>query len=524
MRGAGMKLSPIARARAAVLIRTEGSAAIGMGHILRTSNLAKSLKSRGVACEFILDPSKSDAAAKATLKRQGFKNVHFLKHARTDSRETVQLLKAANAKSLIVDKPEITTGYVNAVRRYFPECIIAVIDDGNAEKGVVPDIRVSPNLNSRPRMDYPKSARVSQLIGPEFLIMHPEIARLHDKNKTILRKAKKLLVTVGGSDVSELTPRILKALEGIGGDFEITVVIGPAFPKRVVSFVKSFAKSNKNVRVFRNVKNMPDLIFETDLAITAGGLTKYECVALGTPSVVISQAGNQIPVVKPLHRSGALLNISPGKLASEVSDLQIRNGIAKLFFSYALRKKMSRIGKRLNIDGMGVERIAKVVMEPVRKTALFTFRPAKPSDCKAVWEWRNDPDTRRNSFSTCQISYAEHKAWFTKCLNDRNVRILVFESGRNRIGQVRFNINPDINGVAEIHVTVAPAFRGKGYGSAILSSAGRYALSNLGLRTILAKIKKTNVPSIRAFRSAGFRHFRHEGENVVLVLRANKAC
>ena len=40
------------------------------------------------------------------------------------------------------------------------------------------------------------------------------------------------------------------------------------------------------------------------------------------------------------------------------------------------------------------------------------LRPARPEDCARIWEWRNDPETRRVSFDAARIPFETHEASF----------------------------------------------------------------------------------------------------------------
>ncbi len=63
---------------------------------------------------------------------------------------------------------------------------------------------------------------------------------------------------------------------------------------------------------------------------------------------------------------------------------------------------MSRIGRQL-VDGRGTTRVIRAMLE-----RIITVREAVESDCKQIYEWANDDDTRAASFnSRChRLGYA----------------------------------------------------------------------------------------------------------------------
>jgi len=131
-------------------------------------------------------------------------------------------------------------------------------------------------------------------------------------------------------------------------------------------------------------------------------------------------------------------------------------------------------------------------------------RPVKTIDEVDLFYWRNDPVTRKYSFSTRKISLNEHKRWFKKISKDKKILLLVGANEKGeKVGMVRFNLLR--NDKAEIHVNVAPEKRGRGIGCILLKKGCLYFFRRFTLvKEILAKIKKDNVPSINVFTKAGF--------------------
>jgi len=71
----------------------------------------------------------------------------------------------------------------------------------------------------------------------------------------------------------------------------------------------------------------------------------------------------------------------------------------------------------------------------------------------------------------------------------------------NKIGAVRFD---KLNRfAAEINIHLAPLMRGKGYGTLLIKKACDF-MKKKGFHVLVARTKKTNVPSIRAFEKNGF--------------------
>ena len=106
---------------------------------------------------------------------------------------------------------------------------------------------------------------------------------------------------------------------------------------------------------------MAELMLRSDLAITSGGLTKYETAVTGTPSIIISHFDREAAAAKEFEKGGTTLHLG---LVSEVDEEDIVRAIERLLEDYALRVDMSQKGRNL-VDGKGVERITAEIPRSV---------------------------------------------------------------------------------------------------------------------------------------------------------------
>ncbi|MBI5092789.1 MAG: GNAT family N-acetyltransferase [Candidatus Hydrogenedentes bacterium] len=130
------------------------------------------------------------------------------------------------------------------------------------------------------------------------------------------------------------------------------------------------------------------------------------------------------------------------------------------------------------------------------------LRYARAEDARLLWEWANDPETRRVSFSTGNIPWETHQSWLEQKLNDPRVRFyIVLGAGGEAVAQVRFEID---GGRAVVSVSVAPSERGKGYGAGALRLGAQDLWRTSDAHSIDAYIKPENEVSVRAFANAGY--------------------
>lgn len=145
----------------------------------------------------------------------------------------------------------------------------------------------------------------------------------------------------------------------------------------------------------------------------------------------------------------------------------------------------------------------------------LSVRPIHPADESAaelVVSWRSDPASSRMFY---RANFTREDFARTYFEPDAPRPVFILDDGEKPIAVLRFRsyaqfrppLPAELAGgkVFDIGVLVSPAERGKGYGSRAISLATEYAL-RAGAERLVAEIKPENVPSIRAFERAGYRH------------------
>lgn len=156
------------------------------------------------------------------------------------------------------------------------------------------------------------------------------------------------------------------------------------------------------------------------------------------------------------------------------------------------------------------------------------LRPATLADWAFLWRCRNDPETRRWSFDSSEVSLVDHMRWLDAALKDPAVGIYVARAScvgeRHELGPVgvgRFAwLDPVVTDKVFVSVTVDPRRRGQGFGSALvrtLATTVEGVIARADRRAhLVAEVKLDNVASLCAFGSAGFRPVKYLADRVVL--------
>jgi len=129
------------------------------------------------------------------------------------------------------------------------------------------------------------------------------------------------------------------------------------------------------------------------------------------------------------------------------------------------------------------------------------LRNACIQDADKVFVWRNDKETRQNSFNHSILVYDNHIKWFSSALRREDIKLFMLTVGGISVGQARIDY---INGEYEISYLIGNEFRGRGYGKTIIRMMENKIVELYGNVTIFAEVLKSNVVSRKIFLSLEF--------------------
>lgn len=121
------------------------------------------------------------------------------------------------------------------------------------------------------------------------------------------------------------------------------------------------------------------------------------------------------------------------------------------------------------------------------------LREAKKEDMQLLFEWRNEIDVRKNSFSSNHITFEKHKEWFEKIIQKKNEKQYIFICNGEAIGQIRATIYGD---EAEVHYSICSEKRCMGYGKEMLNLLKKQIIQDFPqVKKLSAKVKRDNIAS-----------------------------
>jgi UDP-2,4-diacetamido-2,4,6-trideoxy-beta-L-altropyranose hydrolase len=471
-------------------MRADASVAMGTGHVMRCFALAQAWQDAGGGAVFAM--AQVTLAIEERLQRESIevKRLKAKAGSADDAQETIALARDEQACWVVVDGYCFGADYQAALKHAGLKVLF--IDDNGHAGHYSADLVLNQNAHANEASYSNRDASTRMLLGPRFAMLRREFTSWREWKRETPTIARKVLVTMGGSDPENLTQRVVEAILS-DGDFETTIVAGGSNP-HLAKLRQLVSNSGRAVQLLENASNMPELMADADVAVAGAGTTGWEMCFLGLPALLIVLADNQQGVADELGKLGIAVHLGH---ASDLTGSAIAAQLQSLADAPAVRREMSQRGRAL-VDGRGAERVVRAM-----KSDALSIRPAGAGDCKLLWEWANDPVVRASAFSSEAISWEEHVAWFRGKVNDPDCRILVaLDASAVPAGQIRFNKRGP--GEADVDITVDVSLRGLGYASRLIDLGANWVFTEWGPMLLNAFVKPENVASAKAFERAGF--------------------
>lgn len=337
--------------KSVILFRADASPAIGTGHVMRCLSLAQAVQdTNGKAVFLMTDDAPS---VEERLKSEGFEILHTsaTPGSEEDAKECAQVASEQGASWIVVDGYQFDAAYQRTLKDAGVQLLF--IDDYGHCGHYCADFVLNQNISANEEMYASREDSTRLLLGTKYTALRREFNAFMDFQRKIPEVARKILVTLGGADLEDVTGKVIESLRTFG-DQEVKVVVGGENPH--LDTLKSSAEGG-SVELIVNATNMSELMTWADIAISAGGTTCYELSFMGLPTVTIVLADNQRAITEGLEKAGVTLNLG---WHADVSSADITHSIHQLIPDEQKRSAMSEAGKEL-IDGHGASSVWKEV-------------------------------------------------------------------------------------------------------------------------------------------------------------------
>jgi len=474
-----------------LLIRADASQEIGTGHVMRCLALAQAWKDAGGCAIFAMAGEMPDIERR--LKGDGFavSRISAKPGSEKDAALTADLAISLNVCFVVVDGYHFGVEYQDRLKK--EDLHLLFIDDYGHAKSYSADLVLNQNIYARKELYRERDPRTELLLGSLFVLLRNEFKEWCGWQRNNPEIAAKILVSLGGSDPENVTLKILEALQGLTArKVEMKVVAGGG-NSHISALEAASKESPSSIRLVRNAANMPELMAWADMAIISGGTTSYETAFMGLPSLITIIADNQVRVAEKLAEKGVALNLG---WHHELTDACIKKTVLEMMHNQVARAAMSRIGMQL-VDGRGTTRVIGAMLE-----RIILVQKAVESDCRQIYEWANDADTRAASFNKDHIEWDTHCNWLSERLRNPDCLLLICRDDKgNSLGLVRFDLAGD---ETIMSINLDPNMRGQGLAVFIIIRTVAELFRRCNISRVSAFIKPQNLRSAKAFARAGF--------------------
>jgi len=347
----GQDISPI------ILIRCDGSHDVGFGHVVRCLALADELCSvHECQVKFLMryGPEGIDM-----VRAHGY-SVLTPRHETQaqDIMWPLNLIGCSPADMVVFDiRDDFPRHAMDSLRQN--GMVVAVIDDVSP-RCLSADLGFFPPVPQLDRIDWSGSPG-QRFVGWEWVLLRRDIREFHNVSKPQHDRVQ-VLVTMGGSDPHGFTLKAIRACQRVRKNIDVKVVLGPGFSAHQ-ELQKLVNGLDDHMQIHSNIKNLPDLIHQSDLVVGAFGNTAYEAAALKRFGMYLCGTPDHVESASRYMQAGFGVSLGLGR---DVTDEELARAIEK--YSNSLSHiEIEQHGINVDsIDGLGVTRIAEKLVQEIQ--------------------------------------------------------------------------------------------------------------------------------------------------------------
>lgn len=276
-----------------IYIRTDANEIIATGHVMRCLTIAQEISELGSEVCFIV----SDEQSLPLICDNGYRYiVTDSQWNRVNPQEEFRILKEYinETDTLLVDSYYLNNDYLKCMMEL---CKVATFDDLFTEKKDA-DIIINYNIfykifNYAERY---KNSKSKLLLGESYVPLRRQFSEIEPLDKVREYMRPTVLLMCGGGDTQNFICSCLGYIRK--NDIELfrfidwKVVIGSYYPhERELDSINSTVN---NIEIFKNIKDMAELMKKCDICITAASTVLYECCAMLLPTIYVTVAKDQV--------------------------------------------------------------------------------------------------------------------------------------------------------------------------------------------------------------------------------------
>ncbi len=333
-----------------LLIRADGGASMGLGHVMRCLALAQAWQDRGGRCVMVSRPLP-DALGKR-LQAEGLLLLRVQAPVE-DASEIVHLAEEYGASALALDGYHFSADYHRALHRTGLRLLL--LDDMAHLESYASDILLNQNLHAQPGLYAGRLAPCTKLLaGPHYALLRREFRRACPR-QVARSPLRHLLITFGGSDPENLTARVLDKLADYP-ELVITVLAGAANP-HLAALQKRAASWKGSLHLVIDAPDVTPYMLEASAAIAAGGSTVWELAAMRVPTLVVGVSVDQMVGLSALRGIGFFHVLEAANVVQDSLIDSLQSLLSRL-------SGLALAPLAAGIDAFGADRVVAAMLQP----------------------------------------------------------------------------------------------------------------------------------------------------------------
>ncbi|NVO85219.1 UDP-2,4-diacetamido-2,4,6-trideoxy-beta-L-altropyranose hydrolase [Hymenobacter terrestris] len=470
-----------------LLLRADGNARIGLGHMMRLLALAEILRPDFPEQVFLI--REPDVALVAQLTAAGLAVQALPARPLPEEAADLAAWLLRPDDVLVLDGYDFRYDYQNTVRGAVHRLVY--LDDLHAYP-LAADLVLNPAGEST-AADYELRQPGARLLsGPAFAPLRADFQHESAVGDATEPDPSTVFVCLGGADPTHQTRRVVAELLALPGARQVHAVLGGAY--QGWEALHAWATDQPNLTLHRHLAapELATLMRQCGAAVCSASTVSYEyCAAGGGLLLLLPTAANQYDLDHYLRGAGlarpfmAAANIltssEAGRIAAEM-----------------------RVAQRRVFDGQAPARLRQELRALLLPLPPFALRPATSTDSAQLLAWTNEPAVRRFSFNTEPVAEDDHERWFAARLTDENALLLLAQDAAtgHSAGLIRFAVEGE---TATLSYLLDANFRGRGLAPLLLLAGTRQLLAQFAqVRRVLGHVQAANAASVHAFERAGF--------------------
>lgn len=338
-----------------LVIRADAGTRMGTGHVMRCLALAQAWIDCGGEVTFITCRPSDGLLRRLRREKVGIEVLSGGCPDRADWESTRSLLKHRTDTWIVLDGYHFDEAYQQMARQ--ASSGLMVVDDTAHLGHYHADVLLNQNLYAA-HLRYSCNSNTRQLLGTRYALLRREYTAWAHWEREIPDVARRVLVTLGGSDPQNHTLEVIHSLQQVTTtELEAIIVVGDNNLHWDV-LEEAIGRGRVPMRLVRAVENMPELMAWADLAVSAAGTTVWELMFMGLPCFLLAVAENQRLIAESSAAEGTAVHVDCGV---ERWDALLAAGVSRLAKDSERRHLLSIRGREM-VDALGAERVVHALM------------------------------------------------------------------------------------------------------------------------------------------------------------------